>query len=63
MAWAGRWSAGSGVLARLDAGPLDAVPAAVEAVACFGVAEALANAARHGRPTGADVHVRHTGPG
>ncbi|MFF2149024.1 sensor histidine kinase, partial [Kitasatospora sp. NPDC058190] len=40
-----------------DVGDLDALPAAVEAVAYFTIAEALTNAAKHSRATRATVRV------
>ncbi|GAB3840963.1 ATP-binding protein [Dactylosporangium cerinum] len=46
-----------GVPTRLDAGDLDDVPAAVETVVYFAVAEALTNAAKHSRATTAGVRV------
>jgi signal transduction histidine kinase len=54
-------SAGSGVHTALDVGELGQVPAAVQAVAYFAVAEALTNAVRHGRATGAWVRVQRRG--
>nr|WP_237534867.1 histidine kinase [Streptomyces sp. SID3343] len=51
----------AGVPTRLDIGPLDEVPAAVEAVAWFAVTEALANIARHSRATHASVRVARDG--
>jgi signal transduction histidine kinase len=42
---------------RLDIGDLERVPAAVEAVVYFTVAEALANVARHSRATAAGVRI------
>ena len=50
-----------GVPARLDIGELDRVPAAVEAVVYFAVAEALTNVTRHSHATTAGVRVRRTG--
>jgi len=49
-----------GVPARLDMGNLERVPAAVEAVVYFVVAEALTNVAKHSRATTAGVRVRRT---
>ncbi|MFC7546927.1 sensor histidine kinase [Plantactinospora sp. GCM10030261] len=46
-----------GVPTRLDVGNLEAVPAAVEAVVYFTVAEALTNVTRHSRATMAGVRV------
>jgi signal transduction histidine kinase len=46
-----------GVPTRLDLGDLDRVPAAVEAVVYFAVAEALTNVARHSHATAAGVRV------
>ena len=54
----------AGVPTRIDIGELGEpgeVPAAVEAVAYFAVAEALANIARHSRATEAAVHVGRDG--
>ncbi|WP_106396294.1 sensor histidine kinase [Actinocorallia populi] len=56
-------AAGCGVPTRVHAGDLGKVPAAVEAVAYFVVAEALTNTAKHGRATRAEVHVRRTAAG
>jgi signal transduction histidine kinase len=50
----------SNVPTRLDIGELDRVPAAVEAVVYFTVAEALTNVARHSRATKASVRVTRT---
>ncbi|MFE2853687.1 histidine kinase [Streptomyces lavendulae] len=47
----------AGVPTHIDIGELGEVPAAVEAVAYFAVAEALANIARHSRAARAVVHV------
>ncbi|GAB2932404.1 sensor histidine kinase [Micromonospora polyrhachis] len=49
-----------GVPTRLDIGDLDRVPAAVEAVVYFAVAEALTNVARHSHATTAGVRVSRT---
>jgi signal transduction histidine kinase len=49
-----------GVATRLDIGDLGRVPAAVEAVVYFAVAEALTNVARHSHATTADVRVSRT---
>lgn len=51
----------AGVPTRIDIGELGEVPAAVEAVAYFAVAEALANIARHSRATKAAVRVARNG--
>ncbi|WP_241776074.1 sensor histidine kinase [Streptomyces exfoliatus] len=51
----------AGVPTRIDIGELGEVPAAVEAVAYFAVAEALANIARHSRATEAAVRVARNG--
>jgi signal transduction histidine kinase len=51
------------VPARLDIGELERVPAAVEAVVYFAVAEALTNVARHSHATAAGVRVRRTAAG
>lgn len=56
-------AAGCGVPTRVHIGDLGKVPAAVEAVAYFVVAEALTNTAKHGRATRAEVRVRRTGTG
>jgi signal transduction histidine kinase len=56
-------AAGCGVPARVDVGELGEVPAAVETVAYFVVAEALTNTAKHGRATRAEVRLRRTGSG
>ncbi|WP_238007106.1 histidine kinase [Dactylosporangium sp. AC04546] len=48
---------GNGVPTRLDIGSLEPVPAAVEAVVYFAVAEALTNVAKHSRATAAGVRV------
>jgi signal transduction histidine kinase len=50
-----------GVPTRLEIGDLGRVPAAVEAVAYFAVAEALTNVAKHSRATAAGVRVSRTG--
>jgi signal transduction histidine kinase len=50
----------SGVPTRLEIGDLGRVPAAVEAVAYFAVAEALTNVARHSRATATRVGVSRT---
>ena len=49
-----------GVPTRLEIGDLGRVPAAVEAVAYFAVAEALTNVAKHSRATAAGVRVDRT---
>ncbi len=49
-----------GVPTRLELGDLGRVPAAVEAVVYFAVAEALANVARHSHATAAGVRVSRT---
>jgi signal transduction histidine kinase len=49
-----------GVPTRLDVGDLEQVPAAVEAVVYFAVAEALTNVARHSHATAARVQVSCT---
>jgi signal transduction histidine kinase len=49
-----------GVPTRLDIGDLEQVPAAVEAVVYFAVAEALTNVARHSHATAASVRVSRT---
>jgi signal transduction histidine kinase len=49
-----------GVPTRLDIGDLGRVPAAVEAVVYFAVAEALTNVARHSHATTAGVRVSRT---
>jgi signal transduction histidine kinase len=49
-----------GVPTRLDIGDLERVPAAVEAVVYFAVAEALTNVARHSHATAAGVGVSRT---
>ncbi|WP_433412775.1 histidine kinase [Microtetraspora malaysiensis] len=46
---------------RLDIGDLGTVPAAVEAVAYFTIAEALTNAAKHSRATRTTVRVARVG--
>ncbi|MFD3519889.1 sensor histidine kinase [Streptomyces sp. NPDC058653] len=56
-------AADCGVPARIRFGEVGTVPAAVEAVAYFVVAEALSNAAKHGRAPGAEVRVGRTGTG
>ncbi len=56
-------AAGCGVPARVDLGDLGEVPAAVEAVAYFVVAEALTNAAKHSRATRAEIRARRTSTG
>ena len=50
-----------GASARLDVGDLGTVPAAVEAVAYFAIAEALTNAAKHGQATRTTVRVVRAG--
>ena len=52
-----------GVPTRLDIGSFDRVPAAVEAVVYFAVAEALTNVARHSHATAAGVRVERTADG
>lgn len=54
-------AAGCGVPTRVHIGDLGAVPAAVEAVAYFVVAEALTNTAKHARAAQVEVRVRRTG--
>ncbi|MER5333558.1 histidine kinase [Micromonospora sp. NPDC002717] len=49
-----------GVPTQLDTGNLEKVPAAVEAVVYFAVAEALTNVAKHSRATTAGVRVSRT---
>jgi signal transduction histidine kinase len=49
-----------GVPTRLDIGDLDRVPAAVEAVVYFAVAEALTNVTKHSQATSAGVRVSRT---
>ena len=49
-----------GVPARLDIGEVGRVPAAVEAVVYFAVAEALTNVTKHSRATAAGVRVSRT---
>ncbi|MCP2324178.1 signal transduction histidine kinase [Hamadaea flava] len=49
-----------GVPTRLDLGDLGRVPAAVEAVVYFAVAEALTNVAKHSHATSAVVRARRT---
>ncbi|MFF5229767.1 histidine kinase [Dactylosporangium sp. NPDC000521] len=49
-----------GVPARLDIGDFERVPAAVEAVVYFAVAEALTNVAKHSGATAAGVRVGRT---
>ncbi|WP_239159533.1 sensor histidine kinase [Winogradskya humida] len=49
-----------GVPTRLDIGDLGRVPAAVEAVVYFAVAESLTNVARHSRATAAGARVSRT---
>ncbi|WP_426503205.1 histidine kinase [Dactylosporangium sp. McL0621] len=49
-----------GVPVRLDLGDLERVPAAVEAVVYFAVAEALTNVAKHSEATAAGVRVGRT---
>ncbi|MFE9174029.1 histidine kinase [Streptomyces kebangsaanensis] len=56
-------AAGCGVPAWAHIGDLGEIPAAVEAVAYFVVAEALTNTAKHGRATRAEVRVQRTGTG
>ncbi|GAA3239427.1 sensor histidine kinase [Dactylosporangium siamense] len=51
-------TAGGGVPTRLDLGDLGRVPAAVETVVYFAVAEALTNVAKHSQATTAVVRVR-----
>ncbi|GAB3964125.1 sensor histidine kinase [Actinoallomurus acanthiterrae] len=51
----------SAIDTRLDVGDLGAVPAAAETVAYFAVAEALTNAAKHGRATRTTVCVARAG--
>ncbi|MFG2823797.1 sensor histidine kinase [Kitasatospora sp. NPDC048365] len=51
----------SAVETSVEVGPLGTVPAAVEAAAYFAVAEALTNAARHGRAGRAGVRVARAG--
>jgi signal transduction histidine kinase len=50
-----------GVPARLELGAVERVPAAVEAVVYFAVAEALTNVARHSHATAAGVRVSRAG--
>ncbi|OKJ13667.1 sensor histidine kinase [Kitasatospora sp. CB01950] len=54
-------AAGAAIGADLEAGELGEVPAAVEAVAYFAVAEALTNAAKHSGAARAGVHVARVG--
>jgi signal transduction histidine kinase len=54
-------AARSGVPVRLEVGDLGRVPAAVEVVAYFAVAEALTNVAKHSRATSASVRLRRDG--
>ncbi|MFD8479493.1 sensor histidine kinase [Kitasatospora sp. NPDC059673] len=54
-------AAGAAIHTDLDTGPLGSVPAAVEAVAYFTVAEALTNAAKHSGAGRAGVQVRRNG--
>ncbi|MGW0434689.1 sensor domain-containing protein [Micromonospora sp. NPDC003197] len=49
-----------GVPTRLDIGDIGRVPAAVEAVVYFAVAEALTNVARHSRATAASAQLSRT---
>jgi signal transduction histidine kinase len=49
-----------GVPTRLDLGDLDRVPAAMEAVVYFAVAEALTNVTKHSQATAAGVRVGRT---
>ncbi|MFB9839808.1 sensor histidine kinase [Actinoallomurus acaciae] len=51
----------SAIGTRLDIGDLGPVPAAVEAVAYFTIAEALTNAAKHGRATRTTVRAARAG--
>lgn len=53
-------AAGCAVPTRLDIGALDRVPAAMEAVVYFAVAEALTNVTKHSRATTARVRVGRT---
>ncbi len=54
-------TAGAAIDADLEVGPLGAVPAAVEAVAYFAVAEALTNAAKHSGAARASVQLARDG--
>ncbi|MFG2696524.1 histidine kinase [Kitasatospora sp. NPDC048407] len=54
-------AAGAAIHTDLDTGPLGSVPAAVEAVAYFTVAESLTNAAKHSGAARAVVQVRRDG--
>ncbi|MFJ9777082.1 histidine kinase [Kitasatospora sp. NPDC101157] len=54
-------AAGSAVDTTLDVGELGTVPAAVEAVAYFTIAEALTNAAKHSRASRTTVRVSRDG--
>jgi signal transduction histidine kinase len=54
-------TARAGVPTRLDVGDLGRVPAAIEAVVYFAVAEALTNVARHSHATAAGVQVSRLG--
>ncbi|TDQ53143.1 sensor histidine kinase [Actinorugispora endophytica] len=49
------------VPARLEAGELGALPAAVESTAYFVIAEALTNIAKHASASGAEVAIEHVG--
>ncbi|NUW43867.1 sensor histidine kinase [Nonomuraea rhodomycinica] len=51
----------SAISTTLDVGDLGTVPAAVEAVAYFAIAEALTNAAKHSRATRTTVRVARAG--
>ncbi|MCO5985883.1 sensor histidine kinase [Actinoallomurus spadix] len=51
----------SAIGTTLDIGGLGTIPAAVEAVAYFTIAEALTNAAKHSRATGTTVRVARAG--
>ncbi|MDG6110270.1 sensor histidine kinase [Dactylosporangium aurantiacum] len=53
-------AAGCAVPTRLDIGPIERVPAAMEAVVYFAVAEALTNVTKHSRATTARVRVGRT---
>jgi signal transduction histidine kinase len=54
-------AARGGVRTEVDVGELGEVPAAVEAVAYFAVAEALTNVAKHSRPNSAVVRAHRRG--
>ncbi|MFD8599638.1 sensor histidine kinase [Kitasatospora sp. NPDC059646] len=54
-------TAGAAIDADLEVGPLGPVPAAVEAVAYFAVAEALTNAAKHSGASRAGVRLARDG--